>query len=268
MILDREKIIEKWYKKLNFNSRYDVEFYDALRDIKIEDCKIDNYDTKEKNGKKNFLSYLYMCEELSKQYKQKGISEEILYDTLSDIGRWLDTWSELEEGLYLGELNWLKRHLSMKLFKLGRLQFAFGEAICDLAEKNIKKGDNVIEVHIPADGPLLKSECEKSFDMAKKFFQEFYPDYKYKYFTCHSWLMDSSLKNLLKKDSNMLMFQDLFEVFEPEESYSILKYVFKWNTTKENLNSCVTASSFARKVKEWINDGGKFYEALGVIEAN
>ena len=67
-------------------------------------------------------------------------------------------------GLYLGELNWLKRHLSMKLFKLGRLQFAFGEAICDLAEKNIKKGDNVIEVHIPAAGHLLKSECEKSFE--------------------------------------------------------------------------------------------------------
>ena len=156
----------------------------------------------------------------------------------------------------------------MKLFKLGRLQFAFGEAICDLAEKNIKKGDNVIEVHIPAAGHLLKSECEKSFDMAKKFFKEFYPDYKYKYFTCHSWLMDSSLKNLLKKDSNMLMFQDLFEVFEPEESYSILRYVFKWNTTKENLNSCVDASSFARKVKERINDGGKFYDALGVIEAN
>ena len=57
-------------------------------------------------------------------------------------------------------------------------------------------------------------------------------------------------------------------MFEPEESYSILRYVFKWNTTKENLNSCVDASSFARKVKERINDGGKFYDALGVIEAN
>ena len=266
MILDTTKIIEKWYKILNFNSRYDAEFYNALNEIKIEDFKIDKYDTEEKDGKKNFLSYLYMCEDLSKQYKQKGISEEILYDTLSDIGRWLDTWSEIEEGLYLGELNWLKLHLSMNLFKLGRLQFAFGKASCDVVEKNIKKGDNIIEVHIPAEGPLLKAECERSFDLAKKFFKEFYPDYEYKYFICHSWLMDSGLKNLLKNDSNMLIFQDMFEVFEPEESYAILKYVFKWNITKENLNSCVAVSSFARKVKEWINDGGKFYEALGVLK--
>ena len=102
--------------------------------------------------------------------------------------------------------------------------------------------------------------------MAKDFFMKFYPEYKYKCFSCHSWLMDKSLKELLKPDSNILMFQDMFDVFVPEESYAILRYVFKWNTTKENLDSCVAVSSFAKKVKERVKDGKKFHEALGIIE--
>lgn len=265
--MNTAQIIEKWYKLLNFSSVYDAEFYSALNEIEIVDIKINEYDTEEKNGRKNFLSYLYMCEELSRQYKQKGIPEEILFDTLSDIGRWLNIWSELKGELHLGELTWLKNHLSMRLFQLGRLQFALGKAECDITEKNIKKGDNIIEVHIPQNGPLKRKECENSFDMAKKFFREFFPEHKYKYFTCHSWLMDRSLKKLLKPDSNILVFQDMFEVFNAQESYAALKYVFKWDTTKENLSSYACASDFARNIKEWVNKGEKLYEALGVIDA-
>ncbi len=259
--MDAKSIIEKWYKILEIPSVYDEEFYVALNEFESGKYVF------EEDGKKNFLTALYMCEKLSEQYKLKGISDDILYDTLSDIGRWLDIWSELKGKLYLGETSWLERHLNMKLFKLGRLQFAFGTSEYDIAEKKIKKGDNVIEIHIPAAGPLLKEECEKSLAMAKKFFEEFYPEYNYKYFTCHSWLMDSALKNILKADSNILEFQDMFEIFMPEESYSILKYIFKWDTTKESLKYCDVTSGFAQKVKEWVENNKKFYEAIGVIEA-
>jgi len=263
---DVNKIIEKWYKKLNFSSKYDVEFYDALNETMIEDVNIRQYDITEKDGKRNFLSFLYMCEELSEKYAQKGIPEEILLDTLADLVRWLDIWSEEKGELYLGEIAWLQNHISMNLFKLGRLQFAFGKARSDVTEKNIKKGDNVIEVHIPASGPLIKEECEQSFEKAKEFFKKFYPKYEYKCFTCHSWLMDETLKKLLKPESNILLFQNMFEVFNPEESYDILKYVFQWGTTKETLNSYVATSMFAKRVQEWVNEGKIFYSALGVIE--
>ena len=196
---DAKNIIEKWYKKLNFPSKYDDEFYNALDGFKTEDFNISQYDTSEEDGKKNFLSFLYMCEELSEKYARKGIPENVLIDTLGDLAIWLDIWSELKGELYLGEIRWLRHHLSMNLFKLGRLQFAFGKATCDVDEKNIKKGDNVIEVHIPAEGPLVKEECEKSFERAKAFFKAFYPDYEYRCFTCNSWLMDENLKKLLKK---------------------------------------------------------------------
>ena len=65
-----------------------------------------------------------------------------------------------------------------------------------------------------------------------------------------------------------MLFQNMFEIFNPEESYAILRYVFKWNTTKETLNSFTPASSFAKKVMEKVNDGKMFYESTGVVEAD
>ena len=263
---DSENIIKKWYDKLNFSDKYDAEFYKALEEIKIEDVSINQYDISEKDGRKNFLSFLYMCEELSEKYAQKGIPEKILLDTLADLRNWVEIWSELKGGLFLGELSWLRNHFSMNLFKLGRLQFTFGKAECDIDDKDIKTGDNVLCIHISAEGPLLKEECEKSIEMAKEFFAEFYPDYDYKCFTCNSWLMDENLKKLLKPESNILSFQNMFEIYNPVESYAILKYVFKTNTTRENLDLCVATSSFGKRVKEWINEGNMFYMALGVIK--
>ena len=260
-----KSIIEKWYKKLNFPGKYDAEFYDALNEIEIQPISISQYDITQKDGRKNLLSYLYMCEEISAKYAQKGIDEEILLDTLADLVRWTETWSGLKGSLYFGETGWLRNHLGMNLFELGRLQYAFGEADWDVAKKNIKKGDNVIKIHIPGAGPLIKEDCERSLEKAKEFFKEFYPEYEYKYFTCHSWLLDETLKEILKPESNILSFQSLFEISGPEESYDIIKYVLKWDATKETVNSYVPATSFAKKVQERVNEGKAFYAALGVI---
>ena len=263
---ETKKIIEKWYKKLNFPSEYDAEFYKALNETEMKAITVEELDTTETDGKKNLFSVLYLSEALSEQYAKKGIPEEILLDTLSDIVSWFCIWSELKGGFYMGETGWLKNHLSMNLFQLGRLQFAFGKSEHDIPEKNIRKGDAVIEVHIPWAGSFQKEECMASVEKAKAFFQEFYPEYSYCAFTCHSWLLDETLKNLLKPESNILSFQAMFEVFHPEEAYDILKYVLNWDATKENAHLYAASSSLAKKAQEWVADGKKFYVPLGVIE--
>ena len=260
-------VIEQWYKKLKFPKKYDEEFYDALQQIKISDAiTAENYNLKEKDGKRNLLSYLYMCDELGSKYSERGINEDILLDTLGDIVIWTDTWSNLKNEMYLGEISWLNRHMNMKLFKLGRLQFCMAESELSIPDKGIKKGDNVIEIHIPEGEPLDIAECKKSIEMAKEFFAKYYPEYEYEYFTTHTWLLDKTLDELLKPDSNILKFQQLFEVVAEEKSDAILGYVFKWKTYREDMKNCVCNSGFAEKVKERIKNGGDFYENLGVIK--
>ena len=75
-----------------------------------------------------------------------------------------------------------------------------------------------------------------------------------------------SLKEILKPESNIIQFQDMFDVVEEEESDAILKYVFKWNTTRRKLKNEQAMTSFAQKVKERVNNDGKFFESLGVLD--
>lgn len=259
-------VIRKWADKLGLMKDYRWQIEKALAEIPISDTvEMQNYSISDPDGKRNLLSVLFMCEALSKRYEQKGISEKILLDTLSDISIWLDIWSELKDEMYLSELIWLQRHLKMELFRLGRLQFAFGTCEYDCQQQGIAKGDPILEVHIPADGPITPEECDASFALAREFFAKFYPEYDYRGFTCHSWLLDPQLKNILGESSNIIRFQNRFEIVSNDPADAILRYVFKWNTTGKNLKYAPVVSSFAAKVKKAYQGGTQFSESFGII---
>lgn len=262
-------IIEKWYKKLEFDSRFDDEFYKALSEISVpEDTNAYDYDINCQDGKRNFLSYLYMCEELSEQYKKNGISEKILLDTLSDIKRWCDTWSDLKGELYLGELKWLSIILQFKLFRIGRLQFQISTPDEDYPDFCIKKDDTLIRIHIPPGSPLDEEICKDSIKQAKVFFAKFFPDVQYKYFGCNSWLLDDTLKEILPANSNIIKFGNMFNKVKTEESYALLGFIFKWGITENEIKDMPCKTSLAKKVKQCVLDGKKFHKTFGIIQKN
>ena len=94
-------IIKKWYNEISFPQKYDCEFYEALETIYVdENAKACEYDINEENGKKNFLYYLFFCEELKAKYEEKGLPLHYMYDNLQDMPRWLETWSNIKGELY------------------------------------------------------------------------------------------------------------------------------------------------------------------------
>lgn len=263
-----KKIIEKWYKELGFPSAYDEPFYALLsayeekKDISAESYAPENYDAAQ-----NLLHYLFMCENAERGYLEKGISLDILRDTLKDLPFYTSIWSEIHGELCLaGEYDWLKRHLGMRLFRLGRLQFCMAKCEHSIPEKNLCEGDNVIEIHIPAGEPLDKSACLASVAAAKEFFAKFFPEFRYKHFTCDSWLLDTTLCELLRPDSNIIDFQGLFDIVARKKSDRILRYIFKWDSKRDTVRDAICKSSFARLIKERALAGGDFYEALGVLK--
>lgn len=261
------EIIKKWYTKLQFPKTYDEEFYEALSSIPVSDAiTLDRYNLNCKDGKRNLLSFLYFCEKTADYHKRIGIDEKITLDTLRDIVVWTNTWSAVKGELYLQELSWLKRHLSGRLFKLGRLQFYMNNSGEDFSDFGIKKEDNVIEVHIPVGGKLTLTEIENSFSLAREFFAKYFPDYSYEYFTCHSWLLDESLKKYLPETSNILQFGNLFTKVKSEQSDAILRYLFHWNTTAENLAYAYPNTPFAENIKRAFLKGERFFETLGILK--
>ena len=196
-------------------------------------------------------------EALNALEKEKGISKEIFLHTMGDIVTWTNTWSQIKGRLYLGELFWLSGHLSMNLFRLGRLQFGFG--------KDPERG-NVIEIHIPEGAPLDPAECRASIERAKVFFAEYFPEYQYEWFSCHSWVLDSEVSKLLGENSNIRKFRDMFEITREDDSYALLTYIFTWDTNIRNLHTRVCRSAFAERVKKSALAGTVFHESMGYIK--
>ena len=259
-------IIEKWYLKLNFPKKYDDEFYGALRTLEISpSTSIEDYDLKESDGKKNLLSFLYMCDALERKYKEKGIDRTILMDTLGDLVRWTEIWSELKGELYLGQLTWVSIPMKMQIFKLGRLQFCMQNCDWDVPKYKISAGDPILGIHIPAGAPMTPESCQASLCMAKDFFRTYYPEYKYSAFTCHSWLLDTTLINFLPVESNILAFQKLFDIVGADVSDDIIHYVFRWEANREDIARLPATSNFSLRVREHLLAGGAFYAGLGVI---
>lgn len=262
-----QNIIEKWYRALSFPSSMDEPFKAALENIPVDaEVTVEDYVPDEQNGAKNLLYFLYFCEALSEKYKEKGIPEKILYDTLGDLVVWTKTWSALKRELYLGETSWLKRHLGMKLFKLGRLQFCMAPSEFAIPERGVACGDPVVEVHIPEGEPLSTDASRVSLDEARAFFARYYPEHSYTVFTCHSWLLDSSLRELLSEGSNILKFASLFKVVREDDADAIFGYLFRWKITRSELKDCTPSSSFAARVREAALAGRRFHESLGYIE--
>ena len=257
------EIIQKWYGKIGFSNSYDEEFYKALETYEIDpDAKLETYDINCEDGKKNFLYFLYFCEETEKIYNEIGIGKKILFDTLQDFIYWLDIWSKIKGELHLGQLVWMREILSAKIFRLGRLQFCLAKHY--RCQKN-ENQNNVIACHIPAGEPLDSKECIKSFDFARDFFSRFYPEYHWEKFICHSWLLGEELVDILGENSNIVKFQKLFTIEEQIESDSILHYVFGENINRDDVKNLDAKSGLAKKVKELMCDGAVFHVGSGYI---
>jgi len=260
------KIIERWYGRIGFPKCYGREFGKALSEIPISDAITpESYDYTREPSKRNLLSLLYMCDEVERKYRALGIPEKILLDTLYDLRIYTEEWSSVKGELCLGETAWLKRHMNLDIFRLGRLQFAFGNAATEFPTLGVKRGEPILEIHIPALGKLTPEDTAASISEAKEFFAKYFPSYEYKAFTCHSWLLDETLKKYLGEDSNIIKFGDMFVRSESEESSELLRYVFSWDTNEINVRHAVAGSSFAEKVKRAFLSGTKFYETHGAI---
>lgn len=259
-------IAEKWYKRLGFPKEYDDAFYCALKAVPVSDAvTVEGYNKFSEDGKRNLITYLYLCEKTKEKYEAMGLPEDVLDATLSDLVRWTNEWTVVKGELFLGELSWLARHMSASIFRIGRLQYCKGKAEADVPSLGVKKGDPIVEVHIPKGGRMTAEAAKESLMLARAFFKKHFPDYDYKCFTMHSWLLDDTLKKYLPAESGILQLASLFDPVEKTPSYALLKYIFAWDTTPMNLRYRYPVTSLAAAVQKAVLAGETFYEVLGVI---
>lgn len=187
-------------------------------------------------------------------YQRKGISKDIYIATMKCYTRFIEETYQMTGKLDFDRYWWTTRQAGCHLYRLGELEY------------EIKHIDSkiVIGIHIPSDACFFPSDVEKSINLAKHFFENYYPELSNCEYRCHSWLLDPKLKDMLNEKSNIISFQNQFEIYDKGEvSTEFIQWLF--NTKSQDHKSLPENTTLQRKVKEHILNGGVIYNAYGKL---
>jgi hypothetical protein len=211
-----------------------------------------------------FYLYLFLASlsHVQEYHRARGISEEISWLTLADLGRNMAVRRRLHGAGGVADPHWLMLHFRGALYALGRLQFQraklggrTGRGIA-AAGLPFGPGDPALAVHVPAfSGPLTPEACDASFAQAKAFFARHFPEEGYEVAVCHSWLLDEQLMEYLPPDANILRFQRRFRpAYRPDAADEvIMRFVF--GRTRVDLEGLPQRTALERAVVDHLKAG-------------
>lgn len=181
-------------------------------------------------------------------YKKKGISDEIFFDTAGFIPRFILTHKR-ERGISAFTwAHWFPRQIAMEEFRIGDYEYEF---IHDGDEKKIS-------LHVPSDADLKNGRIGAVYPFLRKY----YPEYAEAHIYCKSWLLAPALKKLLDKDSNIIRFQNQFEIIETEEDNpNFMDWIY--SSRDIPYNELLENTTLQRNVKKYLLSGGKVGWAYG-----
>lgn len=212
----------------------------------------------DKNNFKMLTCMLLMGIDVYEIYREKGISENIFYDTFGCLSRFVKEHMVSYGSYGFDREWWTTRQLSMEEFRLGELEF-------ELEKWN---GENVISVHIPSDALITRENCMASYALSKEFFQKYYPDFEYHYYICDSWMLSPGLKDVLPADSRILSFQKDFTITDwDKENTSYLEWIYKNPNETLKVDELPENTSLQKNIKRYLKEGGKIGAAFGYIKA-
>ncbi|MBQ7968653.1 MAG: DUF5596 domain-containing protein [Clostridia bacterium] len=264
-----KKIIEKWFDILQFPTEWKGEILESAQGFSTDEIEKNEQPYEwlfeQENKLQGLLYALYKCEDFFNTGRKRNIPEDILIKTLSEVRRYALEYYTSTGKIGVLMITWLGIILNGNIYRLGRLEFEMHPAQHSCEELGLEKGENVIGVHIPDNGgPFTPEACEKAYAIAKDFFAEYFPEYSYTHYVCESWLLDTTLKNFLNNDSNIVKFMDTFKPVVSKEAYSALIYLFSRDTSVEDLGKITPKTSLQKAVIDHIQNGGKLYTTFGV----
>jgi hypothetical protein len=131
----------------------------------------------------------------------------------------------------------------------------------------VRAGDPVLGIHVPAGQPLQPNACKSSMDSAVVFFRKYFPQFKFRGFTCGGWLLDPRLPKFLPDTSNIVQFQKLFyRIPLPIFHFEVcLQSIFGDHSERLSLDKLPSNSSLQKACLNFLRSGRKLRKGYGFI---
>lgn len=131
-------------------------------------------------------------------------------------------------------------------------------------EKVLENGDPVIRLHIPPTGKMTPELIDKTLTATKAFAAKHYPEFAYKAFACHSWLVDPQLDEILNADSNIVKFRQRFHSLTSKSSgKDVFNFIFNKPDMNFDIKDLPEDSSLQRALKNHYLSGKAIYALEG-----
>ena len=192
-------------------------------------------------------------------YQAKGISDEVFFNSVLDLSTKNNECKTVHGIVGTFVSDWLALYYWLKIYGLGRLQYE--PVPSDFNFKDyVKKGDTVLNCHIPSTGPLTKELLMDSLKKAYDFFGYTGP----MPVRCASWLIHPGIATCFKEGSNMKMFYDCYEIVSSKDSESKGEcWRIYGKTNFDDVCESDLKTSFQKSYYKYITEGGKAGFGIG-----
>lgn len=188
------------------------------------------------------------------EYVKKEISEDIFVATMRFCTRFLNEHYQTFHTYKFVWAWWFPRQISLNEFRIGALEYEF-----------VNGEENEIDVHIPSDANLQIESVMQSLNDFFEFRKSYFSEWENVKLTCESWMLMPELKELLGEDSNIVAFQNLFEM--DTLNYDATWYMGWIFPGYENVNeSLPERTTLQRRMKKHLLDGKQFGIAKGHLK--
>ena len=214
----------------------------------------------------SLAAYLETLPDIRRYHQELGVSDEISWATLADLGQQLKVNRRTHGTFGLETHWWVTTYWTGALYALGRLQFLIHPVPDAHPVPGVEPGEWVLGVHLPETGPLTPESVDDSIDQARAFFAEHFPQHPVKTLTLGSWLIDPYLLDHLPQDSNMVRFGRRFTPYgEPRDSQdSAIFFTFRSHDLGK-LDEFPQDTALQRLIVERIKAGGTWQTAHGYL---
>lgn len=205
---------------------------------------------------KLLLCNLECARRIHEKYQEKGITDQVFFDTMKCFTRFIDECQKKTGSIAFDRGFWTYRQVSMNLFRIGELEY----------ELTSNDGEKVISVHIPSDANFSDDMVGQSLQTAKEFMKQFFPEYAACKYICESWLLSPKLGELLNESSNIVKFQNRFEVIRVNlQEKDFIEWLFQ-APIDTDYSELKEETSLQRKVKNALLKGENIGTGYGVMK--
>jgi hypothetical protein len=172
---------------------------------------------------------------------------------------------------------WMLPVLRGELVQIGSLQFHlvtlgvgslspmpwYDEHVAATLGVGFRRGDLSLGLHIPQGADLSRERLDETMDEARRVLGELWPTSQRRLATCATWMLDERLRTLLGPSSNIVQFQQRFNVLSEffDDDADVLDFVFRSpGTAFEELSRVTTLE---RAVIDVLSSGGHWHTCSG-----